>query len=82
MSPHLRTALPAEPQRQVLSIAEFCRAYGIGRTKVYEEIRQGRLRLHKIGKRSIIAVGDAEAWFKNLRVVEPALPTLPPLDQI
>jgi excisionase family DNA binding protein len=49
------------------SIVEACEHYGISRTRLYQEIAQGRLRLTKIGRRSIIATADGDAWFNALR---------------
>jgi len=49
-----------------MSISAFCIRYDIGRTTVYEEIKQGRLRALKCGKRTIITVDDAEAWLRLL----------------
>jgi excisionase family DNA binding protein len=66
--------------QRALSVEQFCERYGIGKSTLYVQIREGRLRLRKIGKRSVIAVEDAEIWFKNLRTVDPDLPVLPPLD--
>ena len=36
------------------TIVEAGRAIGIGRTKIYEEIKAGRLKIIKVGSRSII----------------------------
>jgi excisionase family DNA binding protein len=47
-------------------IAEFCRAYGIGRTTAYQEIAAGRLRAVKVGQRTLIASDAAEAWLAAL----------------
>ena len=63
----------AETQRRALSVEQFCKRYGIGKSTLYVQIREGRLRLRKIGKRSVIAVEDAEIWFMNLRTVDPAI---------
>ena len=64
----------AEGQRQArqraMSIARFSEDYAIGRTKAYEELKSGRLRGRKIGKRTIISQDDADAWLRQL----PALP--------
>jgi hypothetical protein len=59
-------------RQRVLSINEFSQAYGIGRSKVYDELNSGRLRARKIGKRTIIAEVDAEDWWRNLPTVEEA----------
>jgi len=48
----------------VFSVAEFCHIYGIGKTKTYEEVKSGRLRVVKIGRRTLVSVMDAQAWFE------------------
>jgi excisionase family DNA binding protein len=53
-------------QLRALSIQEFSLIYGIGRTKIYEELKSGRLRARKVGKRTIIAESDAESWLHSL----------------
>jgi excisionase family DNA binding protein len=52
-----------------MSIAEFCEQYGPGRTKTYEELKSGRLRARKIGKRTIITEDDAEDWLLRLPAI-------------
>src|SRR6516162_6614490 len=49
-------------RQRAMSIAQFSQEYGIGRTKTYEELRSGRLRGRKSGKRTIITEDDAEEW--------------------
>jgi hypothetical protein len=48
------------------SIDQFCEAYGIGRSLCYEEISAGRLRVKKVGRRTIVAAADAQAWLDSL----------------
>lgn len=52
--------------RGALSLDEFCAWVSIGRSKVYSEVRAGRLVLRKIGRKSVITVADAEAWLEQL----------------
>ena len=52
-----------------MNIAEFCERYGPGRTKAYEELKSGRLRGRKIGKRTIITEDDAEDWLRQLPII-------------
>jgi hypothetical protein len=56
----------AEPR--VYSVADFCVAYGIGRTKVYEEINAGYLTVCKVGDRTIIEPGEGQRWLASKRV--------------
>jgi excisionase family DNA binding protein len=47
--------------RRALRINEVCKAYGVSRSTVYKLAKEGKLRLSKIGGRSLIRVDDAEA---------------------
>lgn len=55
-----------------MSVAQFCECYGVGRTKAYEELKSGRLRGRKIGRRTVIAEDDAEGWLRHLPAMEVA----------
>lgn len=55
----------SEPRR-VLSIAEFVEVYGISRAKTYQLLNAGELRAVKAGRRTLIPVSAAEAWFNDL----------------
>ena len=68
----------SDPQNQAsekilraFGIKEFCRRYSVGRTTAYAEMKAGRLQRRKVGKRSIIAQEDAEAWLHGLPIVTP-----------
>lgn len=50
------------PLKRNFRIDEFTKIYGIGRTKVYMEIRAGRLKIIKVGKITLISRESAEAW--------------------
>jgi excisionase family DNA binding protein len=52
--------------RLALSIDELAKSAGIGRTTVYEEIKAGRLRRVKCGKRSLIPIDEARSWLERL----------------
>jgi excisionase family DNA binding protein len=54
---------------RAFGVEEFCRRYGVGRTTAYAEIKAGRLPRRKIGRRSLIAEDDAEAWLHALPIV-------------
>ena len=53
-----------------MSIRQFCERYGPGRTRTYKELKSGRLRGRKIGKRTIITEDDAEDWLRRLPAME------------
>ncbi len=57
---------PQTPPALSYSINDFCQAVGIGRSKAYAEIRDGRLKAIKCGKRTLIRRKDAEAWLNSL----------------
>ena len=58
-----------EFQREGLSIGEACGIAGIGRTKIYEAIAEGKLKARKYGKRTIILRHDLNAFLLSLPVV-------------
>lgn len=60
---------------EVLSIAEFSAAYGVGRTTTYREIAVGRLTAVKAGRRTLIRKDDAEKWLASLPRVSTSGPT-------
>jgi len=51
---------------RTLSIKEFCDQYCVGATRLYEEVKYGRIRLRKLGRKSLITRDEAERWLKNL----------------
>ena len=52
------------------SISEFCRLFSIGKTKAYEEIKAGRLKLTKIGRKSLITAKAADSWLLGFTTLE------------
>ena len=44
------------------SINEFLQATGLGKTRFYREVQDGRLKVVKSGRRTLILAQDAEAW--------------------
>lgn len=49
-------------EKIALSIEEAAQASSVGHSTIYDEIRARRLRAPKVGRRTIIAVGDLRAW--------------------
>jgi hypothetical protein len=67
---------PSIPQmdgdgRRALSVKDFLRRYSIHRDLFYAEVNAGRIKLRKVGQRSLIAIEDAEAWFRERPTYEP-----------
>jgi hypothetical protein len=52
-----------------MTVPEFCRWARIGRTKLYAEVKAGRLTLRKAGSKTLILCNDGEAWLRSLPVV-------------
>lgn len=57
-------ALP--PERVAFSVKEFCLALGIGRTKFYDEVKAGRIRLLKAGRKSLVPATERYAYLSRL----------------
>ena len=49
-----------------LTVTEFLAWASIGRTKFYQEVKAGRLKIRKIGRKTLILRADAEAWLNAL----------------
>ncbi|EME68719.1 excisionase [Paramagnetospirillum caucaseum] len=49
-----------------LSVNDFCRWAGIGRTAAYAEMKAGRLTARKFGRRTFIPMVEAERWLNSL----------------
>ena len=47
-------------EQRAFDVKIFCRRYSVGRTTAYGEMKAGRLRARKVGKRTIITEDDAE----------------------
>jgi excisionase family DNA binding protein len=47
-------------------IDEFCRAFGVGRSKFYELVARHEIRPVKSAKQTLIPVAEAERWLASL----------------
>ena len=56
----------APTERAAFSISEFCRLIGICRSRAYLEIREGRLRVVKSGRRTLIRAEEIAAFLDRL----------------
>ena len=59
---HTRSTLT----KAAYSIAEFCELVSLGRSRVFEEIRDKRLRIVKVGRRTLIPAVEVTAWLELL----------------
>lgn len=60
------TAREALEGRIAFTVNEFCKAFGVSRTLVYEEIKAGRVQSKKAGRRTLIPVQSALEWLEAL----------------
>lgn len=51
---------------QAYDLASFCKAYSISRSFAYLEIKAGRLKPFKAGRKTLISREAAEAWRRGL----------------
>ncbi|MBS4005923.1 MAG: helix-turn-helix domain-containing protein [Afipia sp.] len=61
----------------VLSIKDFCARNGICRSKVYQEIKAGRLKAVKVGRRTLILPEAEKEWRDSLPLSIPSPPLQP-----
>lgn len=55
-----------ENDRIALSVEDAARAASVGRTTIFMELRNGRLKGRKVGRRTVISVEDLNAWLTSL----------------
>lgn len=48
-----------------ISVSDFCQITGLGRTKAFALIREGRLDVAKIGRRTLITTDSVSALITN-----------------
>lgn len=54
------------PAKVMLSVNDFCASAGIGRSTFYEEIKIGRIKVKKCGKRTLVPISELEDWPRRL----------------
>jgi excisionase family DNA binding protein len=57
-------------EKEGLSVTEASEIAGIGRTKIYEAISDGRIKARKLGKRTLILRSDLHRFLQKLPTVE------------
>ncbi|PHY21502.1 helix-turn-helix domain-containing protein [Caulobacter sp. BP25] len=53
-------------QPRAITVDQFCRVYGLGRSKFYLLVRDQQIKTLKIGSKTLIATEEAERWFRSL----------------
>ena len=61
--------MPVHTDPQAYDIPSFCRAYSISRSFAYLEIKSGRLKPFKAGRRTLISRQAADDWRQSLEQV-------------
>lgn len=56
----------ANENKIAFSVENFCSAFSIGRTALYAELKAGRLKALKCGRRTLISRAEAERWLASL----------------
>lgn len=57
-------------EKQAYDVPTFCQLFSIGKTRTYQEIKEGRLKIVKVGKRTLITAHAASEWLNNLSAME------------
>jgi hypothetical protein len=56
--------------RGAFTVNQFCLWANIGRSKFYEEVKAGRIKLRKVGKKSVVITPDAISYIQSLPIAE------------
>lgn len=57
------------------TLDQACELVGVGRTKLYAEIKSGRLKVKKCGTRTIVPREELQGWLDSLP--QPEAPVMP-----
>lgn len=60
-----RTHIQEELEKMAYRPREFCKAFGIRKSKLYLELKTKRLKSIKVGKARLITKQAAEQWLSN-----------------
>ncbi|WP_296596630.1 helix-turn-helix domain-containing protein [Phenylobacterium sp.] len=52
--------------KAVLSVAEFCRTCAIGKSSFYTLVAAGRIRIKKLGRRTLVSTDQVAALLESL----------------
>lgn len=49
-----------------IDVKGACEALGIGKNSLYQEIREGRIEIRKLGRRTLIPTAQLATWLASL----------------
>jgi len=52
--------------RRAYSIAAFCDAFCVSRSKTYQLLAEGNLQAIKLGRKTLITADEADRWLQSL----------------
>ncbi len=52
--------------RKAMTVNEFCGALRIGRSLFYEEVKRGRIKILKAGRKTLIPITECETYLVRL----------------
>ena len=58
------------PSSGAITVDGFCDRYNIGRTTFYAEVKAGRIRPVKVGRKTLIPEPEGERWLASLPTAE------------
>ena len=64
---HEKSMIQGVLKKPAYSVSELQQLTSIGRSFLYEEIRRGKLRPTKAGRRTLFLADDVVAWLEELR---------------
>jgi hypothetical protein len=56
----------SQQERGARSVAEFLQWAGIGKTQFYKEVKVGRLKVVKVGTKTLVPDESGKAWLASL----------------
>jgi excisionase family DNA binding protein len=58
-----------------MTVSEFCRMTGVGKTTAYAAMRDGQISRKKLRNRTLISRAEAIAWIEGRDAVKPERPS-------
>ena len=62
-------ARPAAGEKVAITVKEFLSQTSISNTKFYAEVKAGRIKIIKLGRKTLVPATEPTAWLKRLDAV-------------